>query len=147
VVFSFTFQLLSFSRKSIPTHYTTIGVGSKFSVLSYTLKMEAADSSETMVPIRGTKRYQTLIITVVRTQNCRRESSYELSIWVKCDAKYRGTCLLRLRKITNRSSQIRSKRSSHYIASCLRRQHQTDLFLDVTLLLPAPGIYPRNCGI
>ena len=147
-VCSFTTQLPSFPRKSTPTHYSRVGVGSIFSVHSYALKMEAADSSETLVPIRGTKRHHTLIITVVRTQNCRRESSYELRIWVKCDAKYRGSCLLRLRKITNRSCRIRSKISSHYIASYIHRQHHKLTFCWMSLLLlPAPGIYPRNCGI
>jgi hypothetical protein len=89
-VFSFTIQLPSFSRKSTPTRYTTVGVGSIFSVHSYTVKMKAADSSETLVPTRSTKRHHTLIIAVARTQNCRRDSSYELRIWVKCDAKYCG---------------------------------------------------------
>lgn len=147
-VFSFTIQLPSFLGKSTPTHYTAVGEGSIFSVHSYTLKIEAADSSETLVPIRGTKRHNTSIIIVVRTQNFRRESSYELSIWVNCDAKHCGSCLLRLMKITNRSSQIRSKLNSHYIASCIHRQHQKLTFYWMSLLLlSAPGIYPRNCGI
>jgi len=146
--FCFTIQLPSFSGKSTPSHYTTVGVGSIFSVHSYTLKMEAASSSETLVPIRGTKRHNTLIITVVRTQNFRRRSSYELNIWVKCDAKYRGSCLQRLRKITNRSSRIRSKLNSHYITSYIHRQHQKLTFCWMSLLvLSAPDIYSRNCGI
>ena len=110
--------------------------------------MEAPDSSETLVHIGGTKRHHTSVITDVRTQNCRRESSYELRIWVTCDAKYRGSCLLLLRKITNRSSLIRSKRSSHYIASCIHYQHQKLIFCWMSLLLlPAPGTYPHNWNI